>query len=272
MSNKRVIIGSWITLIGTVASAIASTPMRNLNDDEKKIWDQASDQLDYSGNALQAIGNTYEVFNTDEFTLEVAGELIEASGSVTVMFSYHVEDNERKQIELNISGNVQQTIGGLLAIIELANELIEQNGGDPTSLMGNLLGTIGSTLQVIAGYYDINIVEDREMLGIIFGGLNEIQLAELGIEHPLTKRMKHSGEISELLKYNGGWIQVAGSILSTVAEQKEYIKAKELDQQKVLEKKKKKKRRKKKKITAEENTDSKKKKETGEFSIFKKKS
>ena len=235
MTNQRVVIGSWTTLIGTIASAFANTPIRNLSDEEQKIWDQYSDQLDYNGNSLQAIGNTFEVFNTDEFTLEVAGELIEASGSVTVMFSYHAQDNERRQIDLNINGNVQQTIGGLLAIIELTNEIIEKNGGNPTSLIGNILGTIGTILAVIAGYYDIKIIDDREMLGKIFGGLNEIQLAELDIDHPLTKRMKYYGEISELLKYSGSWIQVGGQLISTVAEQKEYKKNKELEKKVVIE-------------------------------------
>jgi len=235
LTNQRVVIGSWTTLIGTIASAFANTPIRNLSDEEQKIWDQYSDQLDYNGNSLQAIGNTFEVFNTDEFTLEVAGELIEASGSVTVMFSYHAQDNERRQIDLNINGNVQQTIGGLLAIIELTNEIIEKNGGNPTSLIGNILGTIGTILAVIAGYYDIKIIDDREMLGKIFGGLNEIQLAELDIDHPLTKRMKYYGEISELLKYSGSWIQVGGQLISTVAEQKEYKKNKELEKKVVIE-------------------------------------
>lgn len=246
MTNERIeVLGSWITAIGTIASAIGSTPLRRLQGEDKKKWDDISEQLDFGGNAFQAIGNIVEVAGTDDFTLEVAGEIIQASGNVTVLFSILTEDNEVKKINLNIVGNAQQAFGGFLAVIDEIGEIIEQGGGDPTNAFGNLLQSIGNTLQAIGGLYDLEIVREKEALGIDGDGETEVEVSEESVSNPLSEQIKINGDISELLKYSGSWIQAAGSILTAVAEQR--VLAKQEAEKRELEDKKKKIRKNKKK-------------------------
>lgn len=235
-----VVLGSWITAIGTIASAIGSTPLRSLQGEDKKKWDDISEQLDFGGNAFQAIGNIIEASFTEVFSLEVAGEIIQASGNVTVLFSILTKDNEVKKIRLNITGNAQQAFGGLLAVIDEIEEIIEQGSGDLTNPFGNLLQSIGNTLQAVGGLYDLEIVREKAELGIDGDGETELEVSEESISNPLNEQIKINGEISELLKYSGSWIQAAGSILTAVAEQKELNK--QLALKRELENKKKKKR------------------------------
>ncbi|GGI14905.1 DUF6944 family repetitive protein [Gottfriedia solisilvae] len=249
MTNERIeLLGSWITAIGTIASAIGSTPLRRLQGEDKKKWDDISEQLDFGGNALQAIGNIVEVAGTDEFTLEVAGEIIQASGNVTVLFSILTEDNEVKKINLNIVGNAQQAFGGFLAVIDEIGDIIEQGGGDPTNALGNLLQSIGNTLQAIGGLYDLEIIREKEALDIDGDGETEVKVSEESVTDPLNEQIKINGEISELLKYSGSWIQAAGSIMTAVAERR--VLAKLEAEKRELENKKKKKRKKNKKRTS----------------------
>ncbi len=269
VTNERIeVLGSWITAIGTIAAAIGSTPLRRLQGEDKKKWDDISEQLDFGGNAFQAIGNIVEVAGTDDFSLEVAGEVIQASGNVTVLFSILTEDNEVKKINLNIVGNAQQAFGGFLAVIDEIGEIIEQGGGDPTNAFGNLLQSIGNTLQAIGGLYDLEIVREKDVLGIDGDGdgETEVEVSEESISNPLNEQIKINGEISELLKYSGSWIQAAGSILTAVAEQR--VLAKLEAEKRELENKKKKKRKKKKKKRTSSNSESKK----IQYTEFKKKS
>lgn len=242
------VLGSWITTIGTIASAIGSTPLRSLQGDDKKKWDDISEQLDFGGNAFQAIGNMVEVAGSDDFTLEVAGEVIQASGNVTVLFSILTEDNEVKKININIVGNAQQAFGGFLAVIDEIGDIIEQGGGDLTNAFGNLLQSIGNTLQVVGGLYDLEIVREKQALGIDGDSETEVEVSEDSVFNPLNEQLKINGEISELLKYSGSWIQAAGSILTAVAEQRVLVQQKV--EKRELENKKMKKRKKKKRTTS----------------------
>lgn len=255
MTNERIeVLGSWITAIGTIASAISSTPLRRLQGDDIKKWDDISEQLDFGGNAFQAIGNAVEVAGADDFTLEVAGEIIQASGNITVLFSILTEDNEEKKIKINIVGNAQQAFGGFLAVIDEIGDIIEQGGGDPTNAFGNFLQTIGNTLQAIGGLYDLEIIREKNALGIDGDGETELEVSEESVFNPLNEQIKINGEISELLKYSGSWIQAGGSILTAVAEQR--VLNKKLALKRELENKKKKKRKKKKKKRISNNKES----------------
>ena len=249
VTNERIeVLGSWITAIGTIASAIGSTPLRSLQGEDKKKWDDISEQLDFGGNAFQAIGNIVEVAGTDDFTLEVAGEIIQASGNVTVLFSILTEDDEVKKINLNIVGNAQQAFGGFLAVIDEIGDIIEQGGGDPTNAFGNLLQSIGNTLQAIGGLYDLEIIREKDALGIDGDGETEVEVSGESVSNPLNEQVKINGEISELLKYSGSWIQAAGSIMTAVAEQR--VVAKQEAEKRIVEDKKKKKSKGKKKRTS----------------------
>lgn len=189
------VIGAWVNAIGTISSAISSTPMRGLKGENRKRWEDISFHLDFGGNSFQAIGNIIEAFLGEPSILEDSGEIIQASGNVTVLFSLLAAKEEEEKaeeekdadraIKLNITGNAQQAFGGLIAALEEVSE----EEFDVPGFMGNFLQSIGNTLQVLGGFVELEIedlkdyfketgqVEEPSDLsdGIIFDVLQEYQ-------------------------------------------------------------------------------------------------
>ncbi len=164
------VIGAWVNAIGTISSAISSTPMRGLKGENRKRWEDISFHLDFGGNSFQAIGNIIEAFLGEPSVLEDAGEIIQASGNVTVLFSLLEAEAEEEKVEeekdadraikLNMTGNAQQAFGGLLAALEeFSDEEFDVSG-----FMGNFLQAIGNTLQVLAGFVELEIEDLKDYL------------------------------------------------------------------------------------------------------------
>lgn len=164
------VIGAWVNAIGTISSAISSTPMRGLKGENRKRWEDLSFQLDFGGNTFQAIGNIIEAFLGEPSVLEDAGEIIQASGNVTVLFSLLAAEAEEEKeevakdadraIKLNITGNAQQAFGGLIAALEE----VSSDDFDVSGFMGNFLQAIGNTLQVLAGFVELEIEDLKDYL------------------------------------------------------------------------------------------------------------
>ncbi|WP_088012047.1 DUF6944 family repetitive protein [Gottfriedia acidiceleris] len=170
MSQVMEVIGAWVNAIGTISSAISSTPMRGLKGENRKRWEDISFHLDFGGNSFQAIGNIIEAFLGEPSVLEDAGEIIQASGNVTVLFSLLEAEAEEEKVEeekdadraikLNMTGNAQQAFGGLLAALEeFSDEEFDVSG-----FMGNFLQAIGNTLQVLAGFVELEIEDLKDYL------------------------------------------------------------------------------------------------------------
>ncbi|PGM59899.1 hypothetical protein [Bacillus sp. AFS053548] len=170
MSQVMEVIGAWVNAIGTLSSAISSTPMRGLKGDNRKSWEDLSFHLDFGGNTFQAIGNIIEAFLGEPSVIEDAGEIIQASGNVTVLFSLLAAEAEEEKeegekdadraIKLNITGNAQQAFGGLIAALdEVSSEDFDVSG-----FMGNFLQAIGNTLQVLAGLVELEIEDLKDYL------------------------------------------------------------------------------------------------------------
>lgn len=164
------VIGAWVNAIGTISSAISSTPMRGLKGENRKRWEDISFHLDFGGNSFQAIGNIIEAFLGEPSVLEDAGEIIQASGNVTVLFSLLAAEAEEEKVEeekdadraikLNMTGNAQQAFGGLIAALEeFSDEEFDVSG-----FMGNFLQAIGNTLQVLAGFVELEIEDLKDIL------------------------------------------------------------------------------------------------------------
>ncbi|UPM53410.1 DUF6944 family repetitive protein [Gottfriedia acidiceleris] len=170
MSQVMEVIGAWVNAIGTISSAISSTPMRGLKGENRKRWEDLSFQLDFGGNTFQAIGNIIEAFLGEPSVLEDAGEIIQASGNVTVLFSLLAAEAEEEKeevakdadraIKLNITGNAQQAFGGLIAALEE----VSSDDFDVSGFMGNFLQAIGNTLQVLAGFVELEIEDLKDYL------------------------------------------------------------------------------------------------------------
>ncbi|PGL72957.1 hypothetical protein [Bacillus sp. AFS055030] len=179
MSQVMEVIGAWVNAIGTISSAISSTPMRGLKGENRKRWEDISFHLDFGGNSFQAIGNIIEAFLGEPSILEDSGEIIQASGNVTVLFSLlaaeaeegkeEEEKNVDRAIKLNMIGNAQQAFGGLIAALEE----VSQEEFDVSGFMGNLLQSIGNTLQVLGGVVELEIEDLKDYLKETTGQVGE---------------------------------------------------------------------------------------------------
>ncbi|MGG0177182.1 DUF6944 family repetitive protein [Gottfriedia acidiceleris] len=170
MSQVMEVIGAWVNAIGTISSAISSTPIRGLKGENRKRWEDISFHLDFGGNSFQAIGNLIEAFLGEPSVLEDAGEIIQASGNVTVLFSLLAAEAEEEKVEeekdadraikINMTGNAQQAFGGLIAALEEVSE----EEFDVSGFMGNFLQSIGNTLQVLGGLVELEIEDLKDYL------------------------------------------------------------------------------------------------------------
>ncbi|GGB42090.1 hypothetical protein GCM10011409_19560 [Lentibacillus populi] len=96
--------------------------------------------------------------------------------------------------KLIISGNLIQALGGL---VSLADELNDPTAsGQIYNIIGNLLQSIGNSLQAIAGMYELE-----------------------------NKHVDHKGykidENIETLEISGSWIQATGSVMTLIGQIKE---------------------------------------------------
>ncbi|WP_088066590.1 DUF6944 family repetitive protein [Gottfriedia luciferensis] len=227
MSQLMEVIGAWVNAIGTISSAISSTPMRGLKGDERKSWEEISFHLDFGGNTFQAIGNIIEAFLGEPSVIEDAGEIIQASGNVTVLFSLlsaeEDEENVDRSIKLNMTGNAQQAFGGLIAALEE----VSKEDFDVSGFMGNFLQSIGNTLQVMSGVVELEIEDLKDYLketeqtvtpgeepsdfssGIIF---NELQ------EYPGRIQEKEASELPDDYIYNESEYQNDGIQEGSISE------------------------------------------------------
>ncbi|WP_129690288.1 DUF6944 family repetitive protein [Gottfriedia acidiceleris] len=232
MSQVMEVIGAWVNAIGTISSAISSTPMRGLKGENRKRWEDISFHLDFGGNSFQAIGNIIEAFLGEPSVLEDSGEIIQASGNVTVLFSLLAAGAEEEKVEeekdadraikLNITGNAQQAFGGLIAALEeFSDEEFDVSG-----FMGNFLQAIGNTLQVLAGFVELEIEDLKDYLketgqveqpsdlsdGIIFDVLQQYH----GVPEYHASELSDGIIFDEVQEYPGRLLEEDASDLSNV--------------------------------------------------------
>ncbi|MCA1065059.1 hypothetical protein QTG56_08945 [Rossellomorea sp. AcN35-11] len=177
MSNEeKATFGAWVSAIGTVLAAIGSTPIKSIPED-------ILESFSLIGNELQAVGSALGADAIDEFTLTKVGNQIQAIGNVTVISGILINFNDITKQELNIKGNLLQSLGGGAALADSFNE--ERTLEELYSIYGNLLQVIGNALQAIAGILEL--------------------------------KGRDSGNIDVV----GSWIQAVGSIISALVQTKE---------------------------------------------------
>ncbi|MEI5907060.1 hypothetical protein WAK64_08320 [Bacillus spongiae] len=175
-NEQQLVFGSWIQAIGTTVAAIGATPSKILSEEQLE-------GLSVIGNVGQAVGNALIADTIEEFDLTKAGNEIQSIGNLTVISGIVIDFDEDTKLNLDISGNLLQALGGSAAVSETFNE-------DPSvdvllAIYGDLLQVIGNSLQAIAG-----IIESKD---------------------------RDSGNINEI----GSWIQAIGSILAALVTSKE---------------------------------------------------
>lgn len=143
MENQmKEIFGALIAAIGTITSAIGSTPFYFIGGNIRG-------NFNIYGNTLQAVGNALEADGQGGISLEKIGNEIQSSGNVTVLSGLVVDFKDETKIKLVIAGNWTQTLGGLTALADEFEDASDQD--ESFNIVGNLLQAIGNSLQAIGG-------------------------------------------------------------------------------------------------------------------------
>ncbi|KLA25491.1 DUF6944 family repetitive protein [Bacillus cereus] len=208
MENQfKEIFGAWVAAIGTITSAIGSTPFDFISSNVRK-------DLNVYGNVLQAVGNALEADGQGEVSLEQIGNEIQSIGNVTVISGLIIEFKEETQIKLVIAGNWTQALGGLTA---LADEFEDTSDKDESlNIIGNLLQSIGNSLQAIGGIEELKSIrnEDRSNKE---GNVNDV---EKDIDTQVNKKTNENEE-GKLIDIIGSWVQAVGSVISLIGQIRE---------------------------------------------------
>lgn len=138
---SKEIIGSCVQALGTIISAIGSTPSITLNNKERKA-------LDLWGNVLQAVGNGLEAEGgaQDQLSNGILGNEIQSIGNVVETASIIFEDVT--VTNLASVGDWLQALGGLVnAAEDFDNEAM---AGQVYNMVGNLTQAIGNSMQALS--------------------------------------------------------------------------------------------------------------------------
>lgn len=183
-NNTKELFGAWIQAIGTVMSAIGSTPslrIRSALQKDLNVW----------GNALQATGNSLSADAQKTINLEAIASEIQAIGNSSVIAGLIIDFEEETAQRYIIMGNWLQALGGAAAV---GAELQENN--DKASFIfnvnGNLLQSIGNSLQAIAATEELQELTKN---------------GQRSVKPKATNKDNHSLEVT------GSWIQAVGSVL-----------------------------------------------------------
>lgn len=186
-NQKKEILGAGITAIGTITSAIGSTPI-------PLVSKEVLNDLNLWGNVLQAGGNALQAEGQGQPSLEKIGNVVQAIGNLTVLSGLIIPVQKEAGQRLNITGNWLQALGGL---VSLADELVDQsNQGQAFNISGNLLQSVGNSLQAISGTKEIENTRLASKGYRVYGSTVELNVI-------------------------GSWVQATGAVLSFIGEFKE---------------------------------------------------
>lgn len=101
-SNTKAVVGNWIGAVGTIISAISSTP-------STVFTEQTLEDFNLIGNTLQAVGSAIVAETEDTIINEVGGQ-IAAVGNLTAIAGI-LSKNEQLNQQLEKQGELLQLIG-----------------------------------------------------------------------------------------------------------------------------------------------------------------
>ena len=177
MDNQtKAIFGAWIAAIGTIMSAVGSTPSNRLSEEKRNA-------LNLWGNVLQGTGNALMADAEEGVSINKIGNEIQAIGNSTVITGIVIDFKEETKLRLNITGNWMQALGGAAAFGDGLTGY--KNKGEALEINGNLLQAIGNSLQALSGTAELKESDKNR---------NENDSTSLNVI--------------------GSWIQAVGSVLS----------------------------------------------------------
>ncbi|MBM7840011.1 hypothetical protein JOC54_003291 [Alkalihalobacillus xiaoxiensis] len=171
-NDQKIIVGLWITAIGTIFSAIATTQRVDLVEATRSSYS-------IYGNALEAGGNALIADGLAEVSPEKTGTYIQTVGNLTVLYADIAPVPDEKEITLNIQGAFLEALGTSYAlfgtespqnpsrfevisiysaflqlfgnVIEGIGGIIELKGGDgePIFEIGTILQAIGAVITAL---------------------------------------------------------------------------------------------------------------------------
>ncbi|MBX0351827.1 DUF6944 family repetitive protein [Bacillus toyonensis] len=208
MENQfKEIFGAWVAAIGTITSAIGSTPFDFISSNVRK-------DLNVYGNVLQAVGNALEADGQGEVSLEKIGNEIQSIGNVTVISGLIIDFKEETQIKLVIAGNWTQALGGLTA---LADEFEDTSDKDEyLNIIGNLLQSIGNSLQAIGGIDELISIRNEDQSNKE-GNVNDVEKDT----NTQVNNETNENEEGKLIDIIGSWVQAVGSVISLIGQIRE---------------------------------------------------
>lgn len=153
MDNQlKEVVGAALAAIGTIMSAVSNIPATS----EKT--DKLFKGLNIVGNTLQGTGNALQADGQIGPSLERIGNEIQAFGNSTVIAGLTIDLEGENGTKLVITGDWMQALGSATA---LGEELEDPTAaGQAFNINGNLLQSIGNSLQAIGG--TANLKEKRE--------------------------------------------------------------------------------------------------------------
>ncbi|ANP81831.1 hypothetical protein BAQ53_13550 [Bacillus sp. B25(2016b)] len=208
MENQfKEIFGAWVTAIGTITSAIGSTPFDFISSNVRK-------DLNVYGNVLQAVGNALEADGQEEVSLEKIGNEIQSIGNVTVISGLIIDFKEETQIKLVIAGNWTQALGGLTALADEFEDISDKD--ESLNIIGNLLQSIGNSLQAIGGIKELKSIRNKEQSNKE-RSVNDVEKdTDIQVENETNEN-----EEGKLIDIIGSWVQAVGSVISLIGQIRE---------------------------------------------------
>ncbi|MGH0948713.1 DUF6944 family repetitive protein [Bacillus mycoides] len=208
MENQfKEIFGAWVAAIGTITSAIGSTPFNFISSNVRK-------DLNVYGNVLQAVGNALEADGQGEVSLEKIGNELQSIGNVTVISGLVIDFKKEAKIKLVIAGNWTQALGGLTALVDEFEDTSDKD--EFLNIIGNLLQSIGNSLQAIGGIYELKSNRDEDQSNIV-GKVNDMEKDT----DTQIKNETNENEEEQLVDIVGSWIQAVGSVISLIGQIRE---------------------------------------------------
>lgn len=136
-ANITAIAGNWIEAIGTVVTAIGSTPSTIFTQ-------QMLTDFTIIGNILEAGGCAISAENEDSL-LDRVGDQLQAIGNLTVVAGI-LDKNEQSGQLIQMQGNLIQVVGAGITINTQGKLTLSQTIANT----GNIIQLIGNVIQVFA--------------------------------------------------------------------------------------------------------------------------
>lgn len=167
-SHFKEVFGSVLSTIGTIESAIGSTPFKNMSE-------KVSFNLRLQGNVLQATGNGLSADGQGNvFSLEYTGDVVQAAGNSTVILGLLIKFKDQIDQKLIISGNWLQALG---SFVGLTDEFEDSTpSGRSYNIIGGFLQGIGNSMQALSGVYQLEDENDidAQSLGVLGGWIQAV--------------------------------------------------------------------------------------------------